>query len=150
MGAVLERTPGAEGLPPGGRAGLPRLRVLFVDDQQVCADSFAAVFRRQGHFPQVAYDGCGALAAALAFRPAVVFADLGLPDLSGHELARRLRRAPGLETVFLVALTGADGDEDRRMAFEAGFDAYLTKPVTFAEVQELLDQVAQETVSLSP
>jgi DNA-binding response OmpR family regulator len=150
MTAVL-KTPRAGRVAPGAVAGLPgppSWRVLVVDDNDCCADCLAVLLRRQGHAPLVAYDGARALAAARWFRPEVVLSDLGLPGLSGLELARRLRREPGLESAYLVALTGCGEEESRRLAFEAGFDAYLTKPVSFAEVQELLEQFARETEAL--
>ena len=64
--------------------------------------------------------------------------DLGLPHLDGCEVARRLRRLPGLENVLLVALTGFGQDQDRRRSHEAGFDAHCVKPVDFAAVQAIL------------
>ena len=149
MTAVL-KAPRAERGAAQGAAGLPGppgLRVLVVDDNDCCADCLAVLLRRQGHAPQVAYDGPRALAAALRFRPEVVLSDLRLPGLSGFELARRLRREPGLQSAFLVALTGWEEGEGRRLALEAGFDAYLTKPVPFAAVQELLGQVARESAA---
>jgi CheY-like chemotaxis protein len=126
----------------------PSWRILVVDDNECCADCLALLLRRQGHDPQVAYDGVGALAAARRFRPEVVLSDLGLPGLSGHELARSLRREPGLEGVYLVALTGYGGAEDRHRALDAGFDAYLTKPVPFAQVEQLLGRVARDEAAL--
>ena len=69
-------------------------RILFVDDNKDFADCLAALLRHRGHTIRVAYDGPTALQAARLFRPQIVFSDLGLPGLAGHEVARHLRRDP--------------------------------------------------------
>jgi CheY-like chemotaxis protein len=116
-------------------------RILLVDDNRDFADCLAAMLRRGGHTIRVTYDGRTAIQAARPFRPQIVFSDLGLPGLTGHEVARSLRNDPLLEGVYLVALTGFDGEDDHRAAQEAGFNAFLTKPVDFADVQEVLDKL---------
>jgi signal transduction histidine kinase/DNA-binding response OmpR family regulator len=114
------------------------LRVLLVDDNVDGADSLAALVRLAGHDTRVAHDGPGALAAAADFRPHVVVLDIGLPGLTGYEVARRLRDDPHLAGVSLVAVTGYGRDEDREQARQAGFDHHLVKPVVFAELLGLL------------
>jgi CheY-like chemotaxis protein len=118
-------------------------RILFVDDNKDFADCLAAMLRHRGHTIRVAYDGRTAIQAARLFRPQIVFSDIGLPGLTGHEVAQCLRQDPHLEGVYLVALTGFDAEEDHRAAQEAGFDAFLTKPVDLADVQEILERVAK-------
>jgi PAS domain S-box-containing protein len=124
--------PPAEGAAVAGQAGdrpsSPR-RVLIVDDNADAAESLAMVLRLGGHDVRTAYEGPAALEVAAAFRPEVVFLDIGLPRMDGYEVGRRLRRQPGLEGTRLVAMTGYGQDEDRRKAREVGFDLFLTKPV---------------------
>ena len=128
--------------PPASSAGRPAavgcLRVLLVDDNVDGADSLATLVRLAGHEARVAHDGPAALEAAAAFRPQVVVLDIGLPGLTGYEVARRLRADPDLSGASLVAVTGYGRDEDRERARQAGFDHHLVKPVAFAELLNLL------------
>jgi CheY-like chemotaxis protein len=118
-----ERTPGA--IASESR----RRRVLVVDDNRDAADSLAMLLRIRGHDAHVVYDSLQAEAEFDAFRPEVVLLDLGMPDLSGHEVAQRLRRKPQGREPLIVAVTGWGQDEDRRRSREAGFDLHMTKPV---------------------
>jgi CheY-like chemotaxis protein len=103
-------------------------RLLVVDDNRDAADSLAMLLRLQGHEVQVAHDGPAALRIAAASRPDLVFLDIGMPGMDGYEVARRLRRTPGLQKVVLAALTGWGQQEDRRRTADAGFDHHLVKP----------------------
>lgn len=126
---------------PQGRRGAARTearRVLVVDDNDDAAEMLAMVLELGGHEPRTAHDGPEALETARAFRPEVVFLDIGLPGMDGFEVARRLRQEPGLEGAVLVALTGWGSEEDRKRTREAGFDFHLTKPVDNAAVLEVL------------
>jgi CheY-like chemotaxis protein len=89
----------------------------------------------------VAHDGPEALAAVQRSAPEVVLLDIRLPGMDGYEVARRLRRLPGMERVALVALTGWGQEEDRRQSVEAGFDDNLVKPVDLVTLQALLARV---------
>ena len=91
-----------------------------------------------GHEVRTAHDGPTALRVAADFRPELVLLDIGLPGMSGYEVARRLRELPGLGDAVLVALTGWGQEGDRRKAEEAGFDHHLVKPVGLQELQPLL------------
>jgi CheY-like chemotaxis protein len=135
---LAEAPPAAPARPTGLPAAAEGLRVLLVDDNVDGADSLAALVRLAGHDTRVAHDGPGALEAAAAFRPQVVVLDIGLPGLTGYEVARRLRADPDLAGASLVAVTGYGRDEDRERAREAGFDHHLTKPVEFAQLLDLL------------
>jgi CheY-like chemotaxis protein len=105
-------------------------RILVVDDNADAACSLAMLLELDGHATRVAHSGADALAAIPDFAPHVVFLDIGLPDFNGYEVARRVRAMDGLRTrPRLIALTGWGGDEDRRQAADAGFDAHLVKPV---------------------
>jgi PAS domain S-box-containing protein len=113
-------------------------RLLVVDDNRDAAESLAILLRMQGHEVRVANDGVSALEIIKAYRPALVLLDLGMPKMDGYEVARRLRRQPGLENVRLAALTGWGQQEDRRRSAEAGFDHHFVKPVEPAVIQELV------------
>jgi PAS domain S-box-containing protein len=123
---------------PGFAAGGAR-RVLVVDDNEDAVDSLATVLRLHGHAVQVAYDGAAAIALAEREHPDAVVLDLGLPRLSGFEVARWLRRQPWGADVRLVAVTGWGQAADRRRTREAGFDGHCTKPV---DPDELLGWIA--------
>ncbi|MDI1481034.1 GAF domain-containing protein [Polyangium sp. y55x31] len=126
--------------PSKGAAG--GLKVLVVDDNVDGAESLAELLQLTGHTTEVAHTGPSALVAARAFEPDVVFLDIGLPGMTGYEVAQRLRAEEALGRVVLVALTGWGTEEDRRQAREAGFDYHLTKPVDLEEVQRIVDGVA--------
>jgi two-component system CheB/CheR fusion protein len=106
-----------------------RLRILVVDDHEDAAESLATLLRLLGHEVRVAADASEALDVVSAFQPDVALLDIGLPGMDGYELARRLRRLPGLDRILLLALTGYGLDADRRRSQEAGFDGHLVKPV---------------------
>jgi CheY-like chemotaxis protein len=122
----------------------PRLKVLIVDDNVDLVETLALVVERLGHEVRKAYDGPGAIAAALSYRPQVVLLDLGLPGIGGIEVARELRQHPGMATVRLVALTGWGQADDRRRTSEAGFDHHLTKPSDPRQLERLLAEFARE------
>jgi CheY-like chemotaxis protein len=118
------------------------LRVLLVEDDELVALSLAALLRQKGHRVDVAATGAAALAAASVCRPHVALVDLGLPDMTGFEVAGRLRQAPGQQDVLLVALTGWSDDESRRRGEEAGFACHLIKPVDFDGLHSVLRRAA--------
>ena len=115
-------------------------RVLVVDDDADTADSLVLLLTLWGCRAAAAYDGRAAAGAALATRPDVVVLDLGLPGLDGYEVARRLRVAPGLEKVRLIAVSGFGREEDRERSRAAGFDHHLLKPVEPDVLRDLLTQ----------
>jgi PAS domain S-box-containing protein len=114
-------------------------RLLVVDDNKDAATSLAMLLRLQGHEVQVAHDGPTALAMAASYSPKVILLDLGMPEMDGYEVARRLRALPGLETVVLAALTGWGQQEDRRRTADAGFDHHFVKPLDAKVLASLLD-----------
>jgi PAS domain S-box-containing protein len=113
-------------------------RVLVVDDDPDVAQSFALLLGLMGYQVRVAHDGGTGLKVAAAFRPHVVFIDIGLPDMDGYALARALRRGGAGSPMRLVALTGYTQDEVRERAVVAGFDAHLLKPVETETIERLL------------
>jgi CheY-like chemotaxis protein len=98
--------------PPTPEPDVPR-RVLVVDDSQESADTLALLLRVSGHEVRVALDGRSALDAAATFVPEVVLLDIGLPDLSGYEVATEMRQLPGMAKARLIALTGYGQERDR-------------------------------------
>lgn len=115
-------------------------RVLVVDDNEDAADSLATLLDVMGYEVRTAYDGPEAITVADEFRPAVALLDIGLPRLSGYDIARHVRASRGSD-VLLVAITGWGQEDDRRKAREAGFDHHFTKPADF---ELLLDLIGQE------
>jgi CheY-like chemotaxis protein len=103
-------------------------RVLVVDDNQDAADSLAILLRLHGHDVRVAHSGAAALKAVETDSPDAIFLDIGMPDLDGYEVARRLRARPESERVILAALTGWGQQADRRRSLEAGFNHHIIKP----------------------
>jgi two-component system CheB/CheR fusion protein len=133
-GAPAADLSGAVPLPAAGR------RVLIADDNKDAADSLAMLLEIDGHEVRVAHGGRAALALAQAFRPDVVLLDLGMPDLSGYEVAAALRQEPWGRGIRLVALTGWGQDRDRQRSKEAGFDRHLTKPIDPNALSAILSQ----------
>jgi len=126
-------TPGAPDRPEG-----PARRILVVDDHQDSTDSLALFLRLRGHEVHTAHDGPSALEEIERYRPDVVFLDLGLPGMSGYDVARRVRAMDDLGPLRLVALTGYGTDGDRQKTRDAGFDVHLAKPVDPRALDELL------------
>jgi DNA-binding response OmpR family regulator len=124
----------------------PGPRVLVVDDNEDAADSLATLLGVMGYSVRTAYDGPEGIEAADEFQPAVALLDIGLPKLSGYDIARHVRERRG-EDVLLVAITGWGQDEDRRRAREAGFDHHFTKPADFAQLLELIDRELKQRSS---
>ncbi|MES2280185.1 MAG: ATP-binding protein [Pseudomonadota bacterium] len=115
-----------------------KLKILIVDDNEDAAETLSAVLDMDGHAVQTVYSGELALEAATSFLPDVVLLDIGLPGISGYEVARQLRANPCCSLAKLVAVTGWGTEADRRRSREAGFDEHLTKPIDLAELQSLL------------
>jgi DNA-binding response OmpR family regulator len=120
--------------------GAAGLRVLVAEDNADAAASLALLLRQDGHEVRVAGTGPAALAAARAEPTDAVLLDLGLPGLSGLEVARELRGGRRRGVPLLVAVTGHGREEDRQMAREAGIDVFLVKPVAPGELRELLER----------
>jgi CheY-like chemotaxis protein len=112
--------------------------VLVVDDSADTAESLSMLLQLDGHTVETANDGTAALERLAAFRPEIVILDIGLPGMTGYEVARRIRGLPSGEDLILIALTGWGRDEERARAFEAGFDHHLTKPVSIAELRRMV------------
>jgi len=111
------------------------MRILVVDDHRDTAEAFLMLLRAAGHDVRVAYQGDDALVLAQEFKPEMALVDIGLPDTSGHAVAKALRKQLGAR-VTIVAITGGDA---RSLPFAGGFDQHATKPVTAARLYQLID-----------
>jgi PAS domain S-box-containing protein len=140
---------------PAGGGGAPRTvlaadgparagpcRILVVEDNPDSADSIAMLLRMWGHDVRVVYDGISAVDVARAYRPRLVLLDIGLPGITGLEVARQLRQEPGLSEAVLVAMTGYGQEEDRRRSREAGMTAHLVKPVDPESLRDVIGRLA--------
>lgn len=129
-------------------AAVPRpvRRILVVDDNTDAAEMLAALLAFDGHDVRTAANGPDALDVVREFSPEIAFLDIGLPGMSGFELARRLRAVPGLADATLVAVTGWGRKEDRRESKNAGLDHHLTKPVNPEEILTLVANYARPPI----
>ncbi len=132
-------SPVAEAVRHAATAQAP-LRVLVVDDNLDAAHTLNLFLAAAGHRVEIAYNALDAIEIAKVFAPQVCLLDIGLPDLDGNELARRLRALPQTARATLVAATGYGRQQDRDAAREAGFDHYMVKPVNTVQLNELLAQ----------
>ncbi|MDR0183076.1 hybrid sensor histidine kinase/response regulator [Lysobacter arvi] len=121
-------------------------RVLVVDDRDDCADSLAVLLEVRGAQVRTARDGAGALELVRSWAPEIVLLDLGLPDIDGFEVARRVRRASGGDALHLVAISGYGQPDDVKRAHDAGFDRHFIKPVDIDELMQWL-QAAPRAVT---
>ena len=96
-----------------------------------------------------AYDGNAALQAVAKFEPDYVLLDIGLPDMSGYEVASKLSENLGVRTPVLIALTGWGSSEDKKKAAEAGFNFHLTKPVEVEEIEAIINQANSEDLKIA-
>jgi PAS domain S-box-containing protein len=124
-------------------ASIASLGVLVVDDNRDAAESLAMLLSTTGADVHVAHDGPTALAEFELREPDVVLLDIGMPDMDGYEVARRLREFSSPQRVAIVALTGWGQDEDRQRVRDAGFDHHLVKPVDLTSLQALLTELAR-------
>jgi CheY-like chemotaxis protein len=116
----------------------PRYRVLIVDDCPDTAGSLAILLRLWGHEVQVTHDGPSALRAIPALQPGVVLLDIGMPGMSGWEVARRIRQQEGGRDILLVALSGYGQEQDQHHSREVGCDLHLVKPFDPDELLRVL------------
>jgi two-component system CheB/CheR fusion protein len=140
-------------LPRDGSSGIPAIpsqvaaptskrRILIADDNQDALETLKLLLEIDGHEIRTAADGAAALSLADEMIPEVMLLDLGMPGLSGFELAERVRERPWGNQVTLIAITGWGQAEDRRRSLEAGFNHHLTKPIEFEALRELLNRNA--------
>jgi len=141
--ALDEPAPAPERVDGGNETSC---RILIVDDNVDSADSLAMILDLLGHTTKCLTDPSQAVATAASFRPDVIFLDIGMPGMSGYEVARALRADSASATTRLVALTGWGQPEDRRRSKEAGFDYHLVKPAELAAIQHICSAVTGATL----
>ncbi|HEY6893642.1 MAG TPA: response regulator [Rhodanobacteraceae bacterium] len=137
-----------EPIPAGVGAAVPapaavnvRCRALIVDDNRDSADTLSMMLQMLGHETECIYDPRRTTDAVASFDPDIVFLDIGMPGLSGYDVARSLRSAVG-QQLTLVAVTGWGHAEDRRRTAEAGFDHHLVKPADMAAISAICNSIA--------
>ncbi len=135
----LSSAPAQRAAPLADRRRTDARRVLVVDDNADAADSLAALLRISGHDADTAYTGRDALERMRRSHADVVLLDIGLPEMDGYEVARRIRAEHG--GLVLVAVTGYGQAADVQRAEDAGFDAHITKPVAFEDLQRVLAEL---------
>lgn len=140
LAAKADEAP-AESPSMPARAGPDGLRLLLVEDNEDAADVLAMFLEAAGHRVAVEHDSISALIRGRQEKPDVCLLDIGLPDIDGCELARRLRAQPELADTVLIALTGYGREQDRSRAIAAGFAHYFVKPVDTSVLGALLDQL---------
>jgi PAS domain S-box-containing protein len=130
------RLPISKSAAPNAPAQAPRLeygqptkrKILVVDDNVDAAVTTTSLLRAWGHDVQAAYSGEAALARVRSFRPEIILLDIGMPGMTGYEVAKHLRADPTAQGIIIAALTGYGQDADRERSWDAGFDYHLTKP----------------------
>jgi len=118
-------------------------RILIIDDNRLGARALQMFLSKDGHQVEMAFTGPAGVEAARRFRPEVVLCDIALPGLDGFGVAQCLRQE--LEKLYLIAVSGYGRDEDQERAQQAGFDAYLTKPLDFRDLEKLLAEFIRKT-----
>lgn len=136
-------------LPPADNTNNRLLRVLIVDDHRATTDTLSSLVTIWGHNVRRAYDGITGLALAAAFRPDVLLLDMLMPDLSGFEVARQMRRQERLKYCFIVAVTGRTDAKHRSQCYEAGVNLFLIKPFAPTNMQALLSLEAERISRLN-
>jgi CheY-like chemotaxis protein len=123
------------------------LRILVVDDNVDAAATLAMLLEACGYEVMTEHDSLRALERAMQERPDAALLDIGLPEMDGNELARRLRADPRTRQALLVAVTGYGQEQDRRAALEAGFDHHMVKPVDLDRLASILAEFSASAYS---
>lgn len=119
------------------------VRVLVVDDNRDAAESLARMLQLMGHSAVFVTDPAAAMPTLRSLQPDIVFLDLGMPQIDGFQLARRIRAECGLDNPCLVALTGYGAAGDRAKTRHSGFDAHLLKPASPDLVQSTIEELCK-------
>ncbi|MDO9422749.1 MAG: response regulator [Methylobacter sp.] len=142
LSRLVEATVQMEPLIPQGlyRETDMGLRVLLIDDNPDVVDSLALWFETLGHQVEIAYHGTQGISTAQSFEPDIVLLDIGLPDMDGYQVARKLREQLSTQRMWIIALSGYDQKKNSLSAESAGFDHYLMKPPNLSQLQELITE----------
>jgi len=119
-----------------------RVSILVVDDNTCGAQTLSMLLDLDGYEVSVVNRGEDAIHHVDRFKPAMILLDIGLPDMSGYDVARRIRGLPHGHAPFIMAVTGWGTEEDQERAREAGCDLHMTKPVNFERLEQVLQGVA--------
>jgi PAS domain S-box-containing protein len=138
----IQKPQAVEPAKPMEPGRIPRLRVLVVDDNKDAADSLHLLLQSMEQDAVTVYDGVAALAAVETFRPDVVMLDIGMPHMSGYEVARQLRANTTARKPKLVAVTGWGQDADKQRARASGFDYHFVKPVSEDALRRVLAEIS--------
>ena len=133
-----QELPALSETPTGSQPSGQPLRILVVEDNRDAADSLRLLLHLMNHEARVAYTGPNGVAVAKEWRPDVVLCDIGLPGIDGYEVARQIRRLPGMAKALIVAITGYGQDPDVQRSKEAGIDHHFLKPIDPAQLKRLL------------
>jgi CheY-like chemotaxis protein len=118
--------------------------ILVVDDADDCASSLAMLLQLEGHEAHVAHGGLEAIELAKRLRPAIIFMDLGMPDIDGFEATRRIRAQAWGQEIVICALTAYASSAFLERSKDAGFNHHLVKPTSFDELAPILSDTASE------
>jgi len=141
LAAPLQAPQTDSGPPAAETSKSSRLRILVIDDIADVADVMKMLLDMEGYETRVAYSGAAALQVAREFAPDAIFCDIGLPEMDGHEIARRMRADPAIASAVLIALTGWGSEAELRKTRESGFDFHMVKPVDSEALLKLLSQI---------
>jgi CheY-like chemotaxis protein len=120
-------------------------RVLIVEDMSDAAESLAVVLRLWGYEVEIAYDGFAALAAVKSFAPHAILADIGLPGMTGFDLAKSLKADPATSPILLIATTGYADAAAQKISKAAGFAEHFVKPLDLDALRAVLDKHRQSS-----
>ncbi|HSH87196.1 MAG TPA: response regulator [Methylophilus sp.] len=112
-------------------------RVLVIDDNEDAASTLSDLLALAGNDVKTANSGKQGLKTAEEFQPNIIFLDIGLPDITGYEVARAIRQSEKLSKCYLIALTGYGTESDRQTALAAGFDLHVTKPLDYEKIESI-------------
>jgi CheY-like chemotaxis protein len=121
-----------------------KLRILVVDDNKDSATTLAKILNLMGHETRIVHDGGRAVAAAEEYRPEVILLDIGLPVMSGYEVAKTIRSQSWSKGVIIIALSGWGQDEDRVRSEQAGMNMHLVKPIDPDNLENLLGTLGSQ------
>ncbi len=118
------------------------MHIVIVDDSADILDSMSTLLQMMGHHVESFLNVEAAVAHIIETPPDVAFIDIGMPSVSGYDVAREVRKHASAQSATLIALTGWHREEDRQRSFDAGFDSHLVKPVDLARLRETLSNIA--------
>jgi len=122
-----------------------RYRVLVIDDYPDAATAVSTLLAALGHEVRSAMTGRAGIEVARTFEPDIALVDIGLPDISGHDVARTLRELAGTRPLFLAAISGWGQPEDRASSLAAGFDHHALKPIDAGIIKRILTLASART-----